>query len=394
MWRIGLLFLCCTMTPSACAASPEKPASVAATSVEIDRAVQSLCSKQVVLLGEDSNHGGATTIAVKARLLQRLVQQCGFRGVVFESQFYDMLDFEHAIASKSATREKFSDAIGAVWSRYTAFVPLENWLFDEAQAGHVRVAGMDPQVGGITGHYSEQTLAVVLSSVLPGDRRTECRRTIGRHNAGEYDDAHPFDAVAMFQLRACLQDIHERLTTMKPHAPSGVSAMAESYANYLEFADGGQPSLRDRAMYDNFVWIRGHWPQDTRIVIWCASVHAAKTLEQVNPTIRPLGSYIHGALGAGAAAIGFSALGGSYGNVGGHAPAHRLDAAASGSLETRALAGAGARSLRFMDREQLKALGPVSARALNYSKVQVLDWSHVLDGMIVMRTETATKALP
>jgi Erythromycin esterase homolog len=392
--RMILIFLCCMMAAPTWAGPREKPDLAGPDSTEIDRAVRALCSKDVVLLGEDASHEGAATIAVKARLVERLVRECGFRGVVFESQFYDMLDFEHAVAAGTATQTQLADAIGALWSRYRSFTPLMDWLFSESMAGRVHMAGMDPQVGGITAQYSQQQLAGVLSSVLAGNRRTDCESTIDRHDQWKYDDTHPFDAAVLRHLRDCLRDIGDRLDAMGRRAPSDLRAMADSYASYLDFADGDERGMRDQAMYRNLVWIRAHWPKGTRIVVWCASVHAAKTLEGARPGIRPLGSYVHEALGARAAAIGFSALAGSYGHVGGHGAARVLDVAAPGALETRTYAAAGTDALRFLDHAQLKAMSKVSARALVYGEPYTLDWSRLLDGMIVLREETAAMAKP
>lgn len=392
--RMLLLLLCCLWATAVWADAPATPDASGDASTELDRAVHALCSKQVVLLGEDGSHAGATTIAVKAQLVERLVRECGFCGVVFESQFYDMLDFDQAVAGGSASQQQLADGIGALWSRYAEFVPLERWLFAEAKAGRVRVAGMDPQVGGITAHYSAQQLPIVLSSVLAGDRRSECSLLIGRHNRWEYDDAHPFDDGALHQLRACVRDIREQLDATEKRASSTLSAMVNSYATYLDSAGEGQEEGRDRGMYQNLAWIRGHWPAGTRVVVWCASVHAAKTLAGVKLAFRPTGSYMHEALGDGAAAIGFSALGGSYGNVGGHGAPHALGNLAPGSLERRAFATPGPRSLRFLDRAQLQAMGQVSARALEYRQPDTLDWSRLLDGMIVLREEKAATAMP
>lgn len=393
MWRMVLLVLGCAMATPTWAA-PRVPVDlVGSASTSIDRVVHALCSKQVVMLGEDNHHGSGTTIAVKARLVERLVQQCGFRGVVFESQFYDMLDFEHSIAAESATRKQLADSIGALWSRYSEVAHLETWLFHEAKTGHLHLAGMDPQAGGINEPYSQHYLPAALSSVLSGDRRTDCTVIISRDVQWTYDDTHPFDTGALSQLRSCLQDIRESLAKIGPHAPPDLSAMADSYATYLDFADGSSPAARDRAMYTNFVWIRAHWPKGTRIVIWTASAHAANTLEGVSRGVRPFGSYVHEAFGDEAAAIGFSALGGSYGNVGGHGAPHVIHVAAPGTLEAQAFAGAETSALRFIDRAQLKAMGQVSARALDYSKPEVLDWSRVLDGIIVLRKETAAVAM-
>jgi erythromycin esterase-like protein len=363
-------------------------------SAAIGRAVQALCTKDVVLLGEDLHHASATTLNVKVRLVERLVRQCGFRGVVFESQFYDMLDVEHAVAAGTASRQQLADAIGALWSRYPQFVPLVGWLYDEAKAGRIRVGGVDPQAGGIGEHFSLHRLPSVLSSVLIGERRKECEDAIGRQNRWEYDDTHPFGAVALRQLRGCLRDIRHRLRATGQHASPELSAMAVSYAAWLRFADGDSGGKRDRAMYQNFTWLRSHWPEGTRIVVWCATVHAATSLEGVYPGVRPFGNYVRAAFGSRAAAIGFSALGGSYGNVGGHGAPHVLGAAVAGSLEARAFARPGAYVLRFVDSAQLHAMGMVSARAINYARPYTLDWSRALDGVIVLRKEVAARAKP
>jgi len=379
----GLLCLTATM------AAWGRP--VPATS-PLDPVVHALCGKDVVLLGEDANHAGATTLAVKSRLVEQLVTRCGFRGVVFESQFYDMLDVQHGLADGSATRDQLADAIGALWSRYPAFAPLVDWLFREARAGHVFVAGMDPQVGGITAHYAQQRLPDVLSAVLPEGRRDACGRAIGRHDRWTYDDAHPFDARALDELRGCLHDIDAAMNAQGSHASPDLRAMAASYASYLAFAQGDGHGLRDRAMFDNLERVRSRWPAGTRFIVWCASVHAAKSLEGARPGVRPLGSYVHEAFGTRAAAIGFSALGGRYGHVGGHGPARAVPAAAANSLEARAFAGAGPASLRYVGLEQLQAMGRVRGRALDYGTAYALDWSQVLDGVVVLSTETAAAA--
>lgn len=391
--RLLFLILCCLTVMAARGASPVVPDPFGDASTELDRAVQALCSKQVVLLGEDSNHAGATTIAVKARLVKRLIRECGFRGVVFESQFYDMLDFEQSVAAGTASQKQLADGIGALWSRYAAFAPLEHWLFAEAKAGRLLVAGMDPQVGGATSHYTEQQLPELMSSALSGDRRKQCKAFIGRHDRWEYDDAQPFDAGALKHLRICLRDIRERLDATDVRPATMLSAMVNSYANYLEFAQGDAHGLRDRAMYKNLEWIRMHWPAGTRVVVWCATVHAAKMLGGVTADARPLGSYVAEALGDRAAAIGFSALRGSYGHTGGHGTPRPLAVAPPGSLEAKAFTAAGLRSLRFVDRAQLRALGRVSARAIEYDRPETQHWSRVLDGIIVLREETAATAM-
>jgi len=372
----------------------------ASESAGVGRVVQALCPKDVVMLGEDNHHASSTTLRVKVELVKRLVGQCGFRGVVFESQFYDMLDFERSLARGVATRHQLSDAIGPLWSHYPQVMPLVHWLYQEARLGRVRIGGMDPQAGNIDEPYSAQKLPGVLSAVLNRAHREECEHAIYRQNNQTYDQARPFDRAVMFHLRACLHDIRDRLTKMGRKAPRGLKAMADSYAAYLEIYVASQlkhditlvANRRDRAMYVNFMWWRAHWPKGTRIVVWCATVHAAKSSKGWDASIRPFGSYVHARFGSRAAAIGFSALGGTYGNVGGHGKPHAIPHAHAGSMEARAFEGQGPRAMRFVDRAQLHAMGKVSSRVINFAKPYTLDWSRVLDGVIVLRREVAAKA--
>ncbi len=57
------------------------PVAVSAQSVnsEIGKVVSEVCQKQVVLLGEDSHHGGGETLKVKVELIKRLVNSAAFR---------------------------------------------------------------------------------------------------------------------------------------------------------------------------------------------------------------------------------------------------------------------------------------------------------------------------
>lgn len=389
MTRIFLLLVCGVLATPSWAAAHDTANS---ESAGIGRVVKAVCTKDVVMLGEDNHHASGATLRVKVKLVKRLVEQCGFHGVVFESQFYDMLDFENAIHSGTASRKQLADAIGAVWSRYAQFAPLVGWLYDEAKAGRVRIGGMDPQAGGITGYFSLQKLPGVLSAVLKGQRRVDCESAIRRQNNWGYDKAHPFDAAALRRLRGCVRDIQGRLRAVGGHTSPELGAMVNSYTAYLGFAGGNNGGNRDLAMYRNFQWLRKHWPKGTRIVVWCATVHAAKSSNGWDTSFRTFGSYVHERFGSHAAAIGFSALGGTYGNVGGHGRPHVIPHAQAGSLEARAFEGPGPHAMRFLDREQLHAMGKMSSRALTYAKPYTLDWAHVLDGIIVLRREKAARA--
>lgn len=363
-------------------------------SAEIDRLVRDVCRKEIVLLGEDASHGGGRTFEVKTEIVKRLVSRCGFDAVLFESQFYDLLDVEHAVADKTAAPTQLAGAIGALWARAEESKPLIDFLHREAMADRIRIAGIDPQVGGVMGEYSKRQLGGVLVEPLAGVRREACRRELDMHNGWRYDDAQPFDDAAQQRLRACIDDIRAALVAQDADPASETAAMAAAYSRYLDMALSGDGNLRDLGMYENIQWHRGRWPTGTKLIVWCATVHAAKALHGLATDMTPMGRHVHAAYGKRAATIGFTALSGRFGNPGARGESNVLPPAEAGALENVVLAGSDA-GLRYVDAKRLKRLGTIVSRPINYRKQHAAPWAEVLDGLIVLREERATTpALP
>lgn len=372
-------------------------------SAEIDRLVRDVCRKEVVLLGEDASHAGGRTFEVKTEVVRRLVTRCGFDAVLFESQLYDLLDVEHAVADKTATPMQLAGAIGGLWARAEESRPLFDFLYREAMAGRIRIAGIDPQVGGIMGEYSKRQLGGVLVEPLAGVRREACRRELDTHNGWRYDDAHPFDEAAKHRLRGCIDDIRTALAGQGADPTSGdiasePAAMAAAYSRYLDMALGGDGNMRDLGMYENIQWHRGRWPKGTRLIVWCATVHAAKALHGLATDMTPMGHHLHAAYGKQAygkyvAVIGFTALSGRFGNPGTRGEPNVLQPAEASALENVVLAGSDA-GLRYVDHERLRRLGTIVSRPINYRKQHAASWADVLDGLIVLREERATTPSP
>lgn len=366
-------------------------------SAEIDRLVRDVCRKDIVLLGEDASHGGGRTFEVKTEAVKRLVSRCGFDAVLFESQLYDMLDVEHAVADGTATPTQLAGAIGALWARAEESKPLIGYLYRETLAGRIRVAGIDPQVGGRMGEYSKRRLGAALAAPLADARRDACRREIDMHNDWRYDDAHPFDDAAQQRLRGCIDDIRTALAAQGIDPASEIAAMAGSYSRYLDMAMNGDGNQRDLGMYENLQWHRRRWPKGTKVIVWCATVHAAKALHGLATDMTPMGRHLHAAYGERAygrhvAAIGFTALSGRFGNPGAAGEPNALQPAEAGALERVVLADSDA-GLRYIDGKRLKRLGTIVSRPINYRKQHAAPWADVLDGLVVLREERATTPL-
>lgn len=359
-------------------------------SAELDRLVRDVCNKDIVLLGEDANHGGGRTLEVKTEIVKRLVSRCGFGAVLFESQLYDALDYEHAVADGTANLQQLANAIGALWSRAEESKPLIEYLFRETTTGRLRFGGIDPQVGGVMGEYSKQRLAAVLTAPLGDARREACADEIGRHNGWKYDDAHPFDEPAKQRLRACSDDLIAVITAQGIDVESEVAAMAAAYSRYLDMGLEGDGNLRDLGMYENILWHRARWPKRTKVIVWCATVHAAKTMHGLAVEMRPMGGHVHAAFGDRAATLGFSALSGSFGNPGARGEPHVLTTLPAHALEAVVLAGSDI-GLRYVDGKRLKRLGTIASRPINDRILHVAPWTEVLDGLVVLREERAIK---
>jgi erythromycin esterase-like protein len=384
-----LLLLACTGT----AVAAEPTVFDRRESREIDRLVRDVCRKDIVLLGEDANHGGGRTLEVKTEIVKRLAARCGFGAVLFESPFYDLLAHARAVDAGVATERRLADAIGPLWSRAREAQPLIAFLHAETMAGRLRVAGIDPQVGGITGHYARRELGGALAAVLDDERRQSCRTEFDRHNGWHYDDAQPFDDAAQRRLRDCSDAVRAAIASAGIDPASDIAAMAAAYARYLDMAMTGDGDKRDLGMFEALQWHRARWPAGTKLVVWCATVHAARRLDGVAPEMRPLGAHVHAAYGDRAAAIGFSARSGTFGNPGASGAPNALTPADPHALEAVAF-GDGDAGLRYVDRKRLRKLGTIAARPINYRKTHAAPWAEMLDGIVVLREERAITPVP
>lgn len=350
----------------------------------LDALVRDVCDRRIVLLGEDANHGSGATLAIKVELVKRLVNECHYSAVLFESQLYDFLDLEHAVAARTATPALVSDAIGGLWSKAGETRELAEYVLEQAKGGRVTLGGLDPQVGGATQRYTQQQLPTDLAAHLAGERAKTCETEIARLTNYRYNDSVAYDAATRARLRSCVRDIQATIASRRQSpAAREVAAMSANLLHFLDMSDGNAFNVRDRAMFENLRWYLGRLPDDARIIVWCATVHAVKGATGDGTNV-PLGAFVHQAFGDRAAAIGFSALGGSYGRPG--RAATLLDEAPPASLEARAMDGL-AGEARYLDRRALASYRRVVGRALNYRKLEGAEWSMLLDGVLVLREE-------
>ena len=345
---------------------------------QLDRLVDDVCTRSVVLLGEEGNHAGGHTAVVKSELVKRLIERCGFDAVYFESSAYEFYDLNRRLAAGTSAREQVADAIGGLWSTSKAIDPLVDYLYTQASTGRVRLAGLDPQVATATSGYEKAALANDLLSGMDEPRRSTCAAEISRHTLWRYDAEHHYEDAARVSLAECFRDAgnaseRDSFFSIAAQATEAV-LMDPPVDRYWD--------TRERQMARLFRWNQQRSPGASRVVVWTANLHAAKSSGGLKAAVRPFGEELQAEYGDRLASIAFTALGGSYGR---REPTP-VAAAGPESLEARALAG-GADALRYLSSSALARLGAVDAKVFGYDKTSRADWSLLFDAVVVLREE-------
>lgn len=363
------------------------------------RVAAAVCDKRVVLLGELPEHGEARGFGVKARIVERLVAQCGFSAVLFEAGSYDFFGLERAIAATPRDAAVSADslelaltrAIGALWwTRELA--GWRRWLLHEAVAGRVAIGGLDDQPSA-TAAYARETMPGMVGAAVPPALSAECQEAVARYLSWSYTEAVPYDSTEQARLADCTRLAADRATAARTRAQRGTpdEVMLGDLARFFARAAGaaGAPD-RDLAMAQRLAWWSARLPKDSKIVVWTASTHAARTRGPApgQPAgVPPLGARLAEPWGDGLAAIGFTALRGERSRAGG--AIQPLAPLPPHSLEARALAAGTAGDVAgwaYLDQAALRSLGPVPSRLFGEVPTTT-DWSAVFDGIVVIRDE-------
>jgi len=343
----------------------------------VDGVVNAICQKQIVLLGELPTHGEAHTFDAKSQIADRLIAQCGFTAILFEAGIYDFIGFERAAEGRTAAPEQLDNAIGRFWWT-RELTPWRRALFDAATRRQVVVGGLDDQVS-ITSQYAKASLPGLIAAASSESTAAECRQTASRHVGWTYDVRTPFDEREQLRLQRCARHAADAAAVNRSIDPAD-RVMLESFARYVDRQRPGAASDRDESMYRNLVWYLERLPANSRVIIWTATVHAARqrgSLPQV-----PLGARVFERWGDRVGTVGFTAYAG-YTSMAGRAATPLSDAPRESLEATTTSESAWA----LLDSEKLRAIGRVSSRL--FGKFASETWSDYFDAVVVIRQEVA-----
>lgn len=346
------------------------------------RVVEAVCDKQVVVLGELPSHGEAHAFQAKARIVERLVDGCGFDALLFEAPMYEFVGFQEALAEGTAVPSQLDRAIGRFWwTRELA--GWRRWLFDRATAGGLVLGGLDDQASGATSDHARATLPGLVAAWSPAGSASECRQAVERNLHWRYGAGQQFDEPERIRLQRCARLAADALASRAGQgAGTPERVMAENLASFFD-RQRGSPGARDRdeAMYRNLLWHGGRMPRGSKLIVWTATVHAAR--QQGARPEKPLGTWLAEQWGDRLAVIGFSAFTGRSSMAG--MPSRPLPEAPPGSLE--ALATGPDTAFAFLDPSALRRIGSAPSRL--FGSFTSADWSARFDGVVVVREEVA-----
>jgi erythromycin esterase-like protein len=343
----------------------------------VDGVVNAVCQKQIVLLGEQPAHGEALGFDAKSKIADRLIAQCGFTAILFEAPLYDFIGVERAAKTRTVTPEHLENAIGRFWWT-RELTPWRRALFDAAIQQRVVVGGLDDQVS-ITSHYAKTTLPELIAAASSASAATECRQTVNRHIGWTYDARNPFDEPEQLRLQQCARNAADAAAANRS-LDAADRVMLESFARYAGRQGPGVPPGRDESMYRNLVWYLDRLPANSRVVIWTATVHAAR--QRGSWAEAPLGTRIAERWGDRVAAVGFTAYAGYTSRAG--RPASPISEAPPDSLEATATSES---AWALLDSAKLRAIGRVPSRLLG--KFVSATWADYFDAVVVIRQEAA-----
>ena len=355
--------------------------------------VNSLCDKQVVLLGEGVSHGEGTTEVFKSSLVKDLVTHCGFDLLLFEASFYEFARINKILKEGgSVSEEEIAAALGLQWARNAEMQNLIKFTESQLKTGMLRVGGLDDQTGGRGQDFANFEMPNVILSSIDPKFFDDCRKAIHNRIIYNYRANEPYNASQKANLLKCLS--HPDVADELPDWLNWKAGMQASLYRSIErdlLSKKDVFSGRGYSMYKNFEFWLESSSDLPKVIIWSSSTHAAKSGEilAVFEEEPNLGARVKRRFGQSAYSLGFSALSGSIMKVRGGTM--NLPEAPKNSIEATVFS-ASSEDTVFLDETDLEDIGNrLGAAAVN--KFQERKWSDLFDGIVIFREQKPTSRI-
>jgi erythromycin esterase len=366
-----------------------------------------LAKKRIVVLGEAS-HGDGTAFLAKSRLVRFLHKELGFDVLAFESGFYDCRKAWQRIEAGDDPATAFSQSVFSIWTRSAQVQPLIAYFATAARSKKpLELAGFDPQ---FTGEMSQRLLddlkRVAVAAGLPGDEwATRISEPLANLTDGRYEYGELPPPAARAELGKALDELIVRLRKAGGDLPERgfwlqFAESTRQFATSSWSTDWKKPlmedpegfAVRDRLMGENLAWLAQHPFAGRKIIVWAASFHAAREVDEIDVpsspvhmrlfrTFQPMGAVARKELADQMYTLAILAYQGRHGTL---SRPIEIEPPIAGSLED--LFHRTGLALAFLDLSRTGHLPgwlkkPLVARAMGYKDMRAR-WGRVFDAVL------------
>lgn len=239
----------------------------------INEIISLTCNKKILLFGEASHADGAT-LELKNKIIPRLVNECGYKAIVFEAPIYDFSKLSLITKpSEKYDRNLFLSAWGGMWNQYKEVSNFANFIATKSPK-ELKIFGMDIQNASRGAFYTIYKMPIELSNIIENiDERERCKKLLDVQNRNWVDDA-PIVKPA----NECLEKIIKNLEGKKDENSKFLVSMAKAdmKANkYIELNPALLSDTRDTDMANNVIDFYEKMPKNSKIIVWTAAAHAS-----------------------------------------------------------------------------------------------------------------------
>lgn len=253
---------------------------------------ETLQGVRLVLLGE-ADHGSGSDFLAKTRLVKFLHRELGFDVLAFESPMYDATVGWDRLRAGASPREAF--LLGAAtWAGATQMQPLVAYLAEQARGARpLELAGFDHQNQWASGFYFAEDLARFLSERDLGgplvDPESPESGVLQRLLQAQYQyRVTPLpDSSVVHSFASVVQSATTAVSTMGDDDAQHWSRILKNLGCQIRHVDAGWwrgrfglgDCHRDRQMAENLLWLANERYPDRKIIVWSATLHAARMPE-------------------------------------------------------------------------------------------------------------------
>lgn len=339
--------------------------------------VSLVCDKQILLFGEVA-HGDGATLELKSKIIPRLVNECGYKAIIFEAPIYDFSKL-NLITKSNEKYDKglFLSAWGGVWSQYKEVSEFADFIASKTPKD-LKIFGMDIQNVSRGAFYTIYEMPVELSNVIKDDKsREQCRKLLDPANRNWVDD-RPIIKPANECLQKIIKAIEHNTDYNSKHLVS--MAKANMKANeYIALTPDLLSDTRDTDMANNVIDFYGKMPRNSKIIVWTATAHASygglKNGHSVGQILKE--KYKDKVF-----SVGMTASSGKLAFHNEKIPEYINPS--PNSLEANFDK---TKDITILNQKKLKAIGYVEGQVLLAHEVQTQNWSKLFDAILILREE-------